>query len=525
VLRLVTLGPPAAPRPGVIARRRGDQFHGAYALGGSLATLDPVAAPLGARGDLLDHDGAAARWGFHSCYRSSLAPDFDGVVYALRRIGGEYFAIVASQRAARTLARARGGTWELLRHPLSAVPSPGEPGREMWLRGASGELYQAFYFGPPAPEKVVVWWHGGPRENVSPRFNPYFARLQGLGFGVLAVNYPGSTGRGAEYERRFEPSALADCVAAVWAYLAENDVRHVVSWSVSTGNALQVVLLAQGLPVSAVVDQSGWGRSPLLERTAARGIPFYAIRGRHDPYAPIARVAYWYPGGHDITAAEDFLGLFDDLPRFLGAITPVRYDDAAPADARILIDPGGEDGGLEAELTFELATHVLRTCFPGGGAAVTRTGHPALRPAAGGAARVARWTRGRERVSVVRLRLRPDGARRGELDAPGPGEPAARATPERGGRAAARSPSTSPTLRHGGGAAPERGGPAGVVAEGAGVPGARTIVLQPFDHRDEDEAPRLRAREIAADGTLVRPRLREAAEALCPALAALAAAP
>src|SRR5262249_28550026 len=144
------------------------------------------------------------------------------VVSTIRRVGKSYWAIVAGPDTARTLAAWRGDRWTPIRHPRAAVPATAHTPRELWLRGPSGAVHQAFYVGPPAPEKVVVWWHGGPRENVSPRFHPYFWKLQTLGFGVLAVNYPGSTGRGRAWELAFGPTALADCVAAVRTFLADN---------------------------------------------------------------------------------------------------------------------------------------------------------------------------------------------------------------------------------------------------------------------------------------------------------------
>lgn len=48
----------------------------------------------------------------------------------------------------------------------------------------------------------VVWLHGGPHEQVSYRFNPYLYHLTLNGIGVIALNYPGSTGNGNEFELR-----------------------------------------------------------------------------------------------------------------------------------------------------------------------------------------------------------------------------------------------------------------------------------------------------------------------------------
>lgn len=51
----------------------------------------------------------------------------------------------------------------------------------------------------------VVWLHGGPHEQVSNRFNPYIYHLVLNNIGVIALNYPGSTGNGNEFELRAVP--------------------------------------------------------------------------------------------------------------------------------------------------------------------------------------------------------------------------------------------------------------------------------------------------------------------------------
>jgi dipeptidyl aminopeptidase/acylaminoacyl peptidase len=307
--------------PGVIARRRGEPFRRPYRIDGD--RLVPLPVPDGTSGDVLDWDDGAVRTGSEGRYRSSLAPDFPGVVYATRRIGDAWYAIVATARTPRTLARLDGARWTLFAAPGVTVPEDVPALREVWMRSPGGTRCQAFAFGPDAPEKVVVWWHGGPEESVSPRFNPYFTRLAAMGWGVLAVNYPGSTGRGAEWEARFEPGAVGECLDAVWANLRAEGVRRIVSWSVSAGIAVQRVLLARGLPVSGIIDQAGVGPGGVVEAADAKGVPLFTIRGRNDPSGPVARVDFWYPGGHDVATAQEFEALFEAVAPFLAGARPV----------------------------------------------------------------------------------------------------------------------------------------------------------------------------------------------------------
>ena len=329
VLRFVKVISPTPGAAGLIALRVGPAFRLPYLFTGEAGGLEPI--PLRARvtGDVLDYDPEAIRWGFESRYRSSLHPDAEEVVYAQRKIAGRWFAIVAAPRVPRTLAESSPAGWSVRLHPSVAVPEDAPEPRETWLSATSGERYQTFVFAGPhsKPERIVLWWHGGPGENVSPRFNPYFHELTRRGFTVWAINYPGSTGRGAAYEMRFTRAALLDCLDAVWTGLRAAGARTVVSWSVSTGNVLQTTLLAADrgrFPVSAIVDQVGKGRTRILELAAARGVPIYTIRGRYDRIAPIDRVDHWYAGGHDVTTPEDFAELFDAITPFLAGAPAIE---------------------------------------------------------------------------------------------------------------------------------------------------------------------------------------------------------
>lgn len=468
---------------GLVARRRGDFFRSPFVLPDSLGTLAPMPLTRAVRGDVLDVQGAVIRSGFHSRYASSLAPESPATVYVTRRIGRDDFGIVATDRMPRTLARAAEGGWELLPHRSVDIPDHVFTPREIWMRSTSGERYQAFYVGPPAPERIVIWWHGGPQENVSPRFNAYFHRLNTLGFGVLAVNYPGSTGRGAEYERRFEDRSLRDCVDAVWSFVRDSGTRVVVSWSVSTGVRLQTVLLAQGVPVSAIVDQAAWGRSTLVADTARRGVPFFVIRGRHDPRGPIERVDFLYDGGHDLSSADDFAALFDAIASFLRDAPAMSYERAHDGRARLLVeipaqpDDGHPLGSDEQALGFELATHLARDCFKAGEVAFSVNSDVDLASAARVRERIARWRARQPQTPLARIHLgRPD------------------------------RPSVPPAAE----------------SPAAGDAARRTVVFDALDDRTAEEERGLRHVTIDPDGSLVRPRLRRVAHELCPRLRALA---
>ena len=97
----------------------------------------------------------------------------------------------------------------------------------------------------------------------------------------------------------------------------------------------------------------------MREEAGARAIPVFAIRGRHDPAGPTDRVDFWYPGGHDVTMADDFVALFDAVAPFLAASRPVSWDDRGDAPSLVEVVAAEAD----QMLGFELATHLRRSCF------------------------------------------------------------------------------------------------------------------------------------------------------------------
>lgn len=48
----------------------------------------------------------------------------------------------------------------------------------------------------------LIWLHGGPQEQISPRFNVFFNFLNKEGWGIICINYIGSTGLGNNFELR-----------------------------------------------------------------------------------------------------------------------------------------------------------------------------------------------------------------------------------------------------------------------------------------------------------------------------------
>ena len=92
---------------------------------------------------------------------------------------------------------------------------------------ASGEVAYGFYYPPANPEfeapegelpPLIVESHGGPTSHATPALDREFLYWTSRGFGVVDVNYRGSTGYGREYRNKLRGTwgvvDTEDCVNA-----------------------------------------------------------------------------------------------------------------------------------------------------------------------------------------------------------------------------------------------------------------------------------------------------------------------
>lgn len=166
--------------------------------------------------------------------------------------------------------------------PLVALaPAAARPAPRMW-RSAEG-MPHFLYLPAGEPRGWVVWLHGGPHEQVSPRFNPFFDALLERGYAVAALNYPGSTGIGNGYELRRVPERawVEQQVRAIETELRALQGMHpglgrYAVVGVSYGASLaQVLARRQPDRISALVDFSGMldGRAERHLRGAVSSLP------------------------------------------------------------------------------------------------------------------------------------------------------------------------------------------------------------------------------------------------------------
>ena len=137
-------------------------------------------------------------------------------------------AIVVYDAANATTEVLREASDEPIDPAYAAIP------RAIEFPTGEGEIAHAFFYPPTNPEfsapegelpPLIVQSHGGPTSHVTPALDPEFLFWTSRGFGVVDVNYRGSTGFGRAYRDRLQGTwgvvDTEDCIAAA-RYLAES---------------------------------------------------------------------------------------------------------------------------------------------------------------------------------------------------------------------------------------------------------------------------------------------------------------
>ena len=156
-------------------------------------------------------------------------------------------------------------------------PMPAEPGyipepRIITFPTGDGKMAHAVFYPPTHPDyqgpdderpPLIVKVHGGPTSHVFPRLRPSFIYWTSRGFGLVDVNYRGSTGFGRSYRDQLRDAwgiaDVEDCLAAA-RYLAdagEADPDRLVITGGSAGGYTTLAALAFGDAFSAGASYYG----------------------------------------------------------------------------------------------------------------------------------------------------------------------------------------------------------------------------------------------------------------------------
>lgn len=178
-----------------------------------------------------------------------------------------------------------------LLYPAPPVPVPSPPPtplREVALK-AGGQAVSAWYHPPLQPrpagrEAVVLFLHGNGENLETVRLGGLFGALAGLGFGCLAIDYPGYGRSGGKPGQ----ATLTAAALAGWQAMATQQPqarRLLMGWSLGAAVAAQLAahLAAEGLEEPAgLALLSPW--HDLASLAKVHFSPFLAAVGMPDTY-------------------------------------------------------------------------------------------------------------------------------------------------------------------------------------------------------------------------------------------------
>ncbi len=143
----------------------------------------------------------------------------------------------------------------------------------LWFPGHAGRPTQAWYYPPPGaadqPAPLLVRGHSGPTGMARTGFNPALQYWTSRGWGVVEVNYGGSTGFGRAYRERLDGGwgvvDVDDCLAAVAALVnaGKADPERVAMEGGSAAGLTVLEALARSDAIKA-----GCCRYPVTDLTA-----------------------------------------------------------------------------------------------------------------------------------------------------------------------------------------------------------------------------------------------------------------
>ncbi|WP_239153975.1 prolyl oligopeptidase family serine peptidase [Amycolatopsis sp. FDAARGOS 1241] len=324
---------------------------------------------------LADHRVVFARWsggfdGLATATADGAITDVDtpfSVISALRPAGADVLLLAGSPKAEPSVyAVTADGTVRTLRQPREPGFDTAYVSTPEAIDFPSGERTSHALFYPPAnpdftgPEgskpPVIVVVHGGPTSNAVPVLSLGIQYWTSRGFGVVDVNYAGSTGFGRAYRRELNGTwgvlDVADCIAAVRWLAGEGRVdggKLLIRGGSAGGYTVLAVLAREDTPFAAGTDLYGVAD---LEALAAETHKF---ESRY-----LDRLIGPYPERRDVYLERSPIRHIDAFSRPLLVLQGADDPVVPPKQSELIVDALRARKVAVAYLLFEGEQHGFR---------------------------------------------------------------------------------------------------------------------------------------------------------------------
>ncbi len=300
-----------------------------------------------------------------------LVTPYDAIFGGVRAAGGRAVFLGATRRTPRSLVAIdldTARTEVVARSSAAAIDdahlSVAEP---VAFPAPGGATAFGYFYGPvnaayAAPDgerpPLIVMSHGGPTARVDPDLNPSIQFWTSRGFGVLDVNYGGSTGHGRAYRERLNGRwgevDVDDCIAGAAFLVGRGDAdgARLAIRGGSAGGYTTLAALAFRDVFHAGASYYGIGDLELLDRDAAATNKF---ESRYN-----ASLIGPYPERKDLYVARSPIHAASRIAAPVIFFQGADDEVVPPNQSRLMFDALKTKGLLTAYLEFEGEGHGFR---------------------------------------------------------------------------------------------------------------------------------------------------------------------